>query len=43
MLEAIPIILLTARSDESRIIGAEIGADAFLENPLTPKTCESGT
>ena len=35
MLEATPIILLTARSDEeSRIIGAEIGADAFLGKPF---------
>tara|TARA_B100001964_G_C14206676_1_gene588480 strand:- start:142 stop:1860 length:1719 start_codon:yes stop_codon:yes gene_type:complete len=34
-LSAIPLILLTARSDEeSRIIGTEIGADAFLGKPF---------
>ena len=34
-LSAIPLVLLTARSDEeSRIIGTEIGADAFLGKPF---------
>jgi len=42
MLEAIPVILLTARSDEeSRIIGAEIGADAFLGKPFNSQELNS--
>jgi two-component system alkaline phosphatase synthesis response regulator PhoP len=35
---AVPIIMLTARSDESdRVVGLELGADDYLTKPFSPK------
>jgi len=35
---AVPIIMLTARTDESdRIVGLELGADDYIDKPFSPK------